>query len=70
MSLGEVLLYQRFIHDVIMGKPKNIARRDYEEWFKKSKDEKRALRLIAFLKNDKPSLSRNKIEDYSRFIKL
>jgi hypothetical protein len=63
-ELAEVLIYQRFIHNVVMGKPKDIAQRDYKEWFKRSRNEKKVLRLIAFLKNDKPSLSRNKIEDY------
>jgi len=63
-SLAEVLLYQRFIHDVILGKPREIAKKDYEEWFKKSKDEKKALRLLAFLKLDRPSLSKNKIENF------
>ena len=46
----KIFLYQQFIHNVILGKPKNIAIQDYEEWYKKSKDEKRTLRLITFIK--------------------
>jgi hypothetical protein len=63
-NFGEIFLYQRFIHDIILGKLRDDVKRDFEKWYKESKDEKKALRLIAFLKNDKPSLSRAKVVDY------
>lgn len=61
---GEIFLYQRFIHDVILGKLRDDVKRDFKKWYKESRDEKKALRLIAFLKNDTPSLSRAKVVDY------
>jgi hypothetical protein len=54
-----VVLYNLFIHKIVFGKPKTALRHEYQEWFKKSKDEKRALRLLAFLKNEYSSLSKD-----------
>jgi uncharacterized protein YjbI with pentapeptide repeats len=63
-NLGEIIIYQRFIHDVILGKPKKIVEEEFPEWYERSQDEKRALRLIAFLKNDMPGLSRDRVNYY------
>lgn len=39
--LAKLFLYQQFIHNVFFGMPKNVAREEYEEWYKKSMDEKK-----------------------------
>jgi hypothetical protein len=57
--LGQIFLYQQFIHNVVLGKPRNVAIREFEEWFRRAKDEKKALRLISYLKNQNPFLSKN-----------
>ncbi len=62
--LAEVLLYQRFIHEVIMGKPNDVAKTDYTTWFEKKREEKKALRLLAFIKTDNPSIPKNLVEYY------
>jgi hypothetical protein len=62
--LGEMFLYQQFIHNVILGKPRDVVEKDFVEWLEKSKDEKKMLRVVAFLKNDRPYLTKEKIEDY------
>lgn len=31
-ELGEIFLYQRFIHDIILGKPQDVVRRDFDKW--------------------------------------
>jgi uncharacterized protein YjbI with pentapeptide repeats len=61
-GLREIFLYQQFIHNVILGKPRKVAQEDFEEWFRRSGDEKRALRLIAFMKNENPLLTKNKAQ--------
>jgi NACHT domain len=57
-NLSNILTEQK------LGKPEDVVRRDFQKWYKESKDEKKVLRLIAFLKNDRPSLSRTTVEDY------
>jgi uncharacterized protein YjbI with pentapeptide repeats len=61
--LAEIYLYQQFIHNVVLGKPRDVAKEEFEEWFRRSKDEKRALRLVAFMKNEFPSLYKSKAKD-------
>ena len=65
--LGEIFLYQQFIHNVIFGKPKEEVRKEFEE---RSTDEKEALRLIAFLKNEKPYFSKDEIASYLDALKF
>jgi hypothetical protein len=60
-DLFQITLYQLFIHHVIFGKPKEIATNEYDLSYNYAKDEKKGLRLIAYLKNENPRISKHEI---------